>query len=77
MIYLGVDFLAQIFPDCVWHIKEHAHHFGIKLPAGETFNFLTGYLNALRGTIRTIGSDGIKRVSNGEDTRTQRDALAA
>src|ERR1051326_902422 len=77
MVDLRVDLLAQVFPDRVWHIEEHAHNIRIELPPGEAFHFFTGHLNALRRAIRTIGSDGIERICNGEDTRAQRDRLAA
>ena len=54
MIDLRIDLLAQIFPDGVGHIQEHTDDFGIKLAAGKTLHFFTGYLNRLRRAIRPV-----------------------
>ena len=54
MINLGIDFLAEIFPDGVRHFQEDTHNFRVKLAAGEPFHLFTGYLDRLGRAIRPI-----------------------
>jgi len=73
---LGIDILAQIFPNILRQVEKYFNYFGIKLPSREEFNFLAGSGQGLRGAIRTVVNHGIQSVSNRENTCSQRNLLA-
>ena len=51
-IDLGVDFLAQIGPDILWHGEKYLDHVGIELASGPALNFFPRRGHGLRFAIR-------------------------
>jgi hypothetical protein len=72
----GIDVCPQVFPDIVGHFEEYLDDLGIELATGPEFDFLAGRLNALRLAVRAIGSHGIERIGNRENSRAQRNLFA-
>src|SRR6202040_3639000 len=67
----GADFFAGISPDFVGSMEKDVDDLGVKLAAGPDGNLSLGCRERARGTIRTIGADGVERVCNGEDSGPQ------
>jgi hypothetical protein len=60
----------------IWNGEEDLHNLRIELPSRFAFNFSPDGRNGLRGAIGPIGSNGVEGVSDGENTRPQRDLIA-
>src|ERR1700722_5072333 len=73
---LRVNFLAQILPDILRHFEKDSYHVGIELPTGPIVDLFLGRLKCLLGPVNPIRSDGVERIGDGEDARSEGNLLS-
>src|SRR5579863_977939 len=75
-ITLRIDLPAQVFPYLVRHVEKDLNHFGIKLPPGPLRDLLPCGLQRLSRPVNPVGCDGVERVGNRENARSERDLFS-
>src|SRR5450759_2359612 len=72
---LSVDVVSQVVPDIVGHIEEYLDDLRVELTTGPEADFFADSLHALSLTVIAVRPHGVERVSNRENSRSERDLL--